>query len=106
MSNKFHEITNEYVEASVASEHYFTAYEGAKYGRITRDEPQGSESLKLLTLCVLVLRNGLTSLGANACLDPSKHNPEHARALARDVAIHQAKGIIAFHWKDMDRGGK
>ncbi len=41
-------ITPEDIEANIASEHYFTAYEGTKYGRITRDEPANSEALKAL----------------------------------------------------------
>lgn len=32
-------VTPADIEGVIASEHYFTAYGGAKYGRLTRDEP-------------------------------------------------------------------
>ena len=54
-------VTPADIEANIASEHYFTAYGGAEYARITRDELKDSDALKMLTFCVLVLRNGSPS---------------------------------------------
>jgi hypothetical protein len=82
-------VTPADIEASIASEHCFTAYGGAKYGRITRDEPADSEALKLLTFCVLVLRNGFTVAGQSACASPENFDPEMGRKIARENAIEK-----------------
>lgn len=76
-------ITPADIEANIASEHYFTAYGGAKYGRITRDEPQNSDALKLLTFCVLVLRNGFTVTGESACASPENFKIARQNAVAK-----------------------
>ena len=79
-------ITPADIDAQIVSEHYFTAYQGAKSGRITRDEPVNSESLKTLTFCVLVLRNGFTVTGESACASPENFDAEIGRKIARDNA--------------------
>ena len=89
-------ITPADVEANIASEHYFTAYGGAKYGRITRDEPQDSEALKLLTFCVLVLRNGFTVTGESACASPENFDAEIGRKIARENAINKIWPLMGY----------
>lgn len=80
------------LEADLSSEHYFTAYAGAKYGRVTSDEPQDSELLKLQTFCVLVLRNGATFTGQSICESKEVFDPEIGRKLARASAVAKALG--------------
>ena len=85
---------------NIASEHFFTAYGGAKYGRITRDEPQDSESLKLLTICVLVLSNGFTVVGTSACASPENFNAETGRKIARENAVREIWPLLGFVLKE------
>lgn len=57
-------------------------------------------ALELLTICVLVLRNGFTVVGKSACADPSNFDAELGRKLARDDAEHQAWGYLGFRLRD------
>jgi len=89
-------ITPADIEAAIASEHYFTAYGGAKYGRITRDEPKDSGALKLLTFCVLVLRNGFTVTGESACASPENFDAELGRKIARQNAVAKVWPLMGY----------
>ncbi len=89
-------ITPSDIEANIASEHYFTAYGGAKYGRITRDEPRDSEALKLLTFCVLVLQNGFTVTGESACASPENFDAELGRKIARQNAVAKVWPLMGY----------
>ena len=82
-------VTPNDIQNVIQSEHYFTAYAGAKYGRITRDEPINSDALKLLTFCVLVLRNGFTVTGESACASPKNFDAEIGKKIARQNAINK-----------------
>lgn len=84
------------LETNIASVHYFTAAEGDEAHRI-KNEPDdykamtpAPQSLKLLTLCVLVLQNGFTVIGKSACASPENFNPE----LGKDLAYANAKNQI------------
>lgn len=89
-------ITPADIEANIASEHYFTAYGGAKWGRITRDEPKDSDALKLLTFCVLVLRNGFTVTGESACASPENFDAEIGRKIARANAVQKIWPLMGY----------
>lgn len=92
-------ITPADIDANIASEHYFTAYGGAKYGRITRDEPEDSDALKLLTFCVLVLRNGFTVTGESACASPENFDAEIGRKVARANAMQKIWPLMGYELK-------
>jgi hypothetical protein len=65
-------VTPSRVEATIRSEHYFTAYEG-RLGALAnetyeaREKPHDADAdlvpLQLLTFCVLVLENGFSVTG-------------------------------------------
>jgi len=76
-------ITPTDIEAAIASEHCFTAAEAAKCGG-TEPHP-----LDLLTICVLVLRNGFTVTGESACASPENFNAEIGRQIARQNAVQK-----------------
>jgi hypothetical protein len=93
-------VTTADIEANIASEHYFTAYGGAKWGRVTRDEPKNSDALKLLTFCVLVLGNGFTVTGESACVSPENFDPELGRKIARQNAIDKLWPLMGYALRD------
>lgn len=99
-------ITMEDIEANITSEHYFTAYAGAKSGRITRDEPENAEALKLLTFCVLVLRNGFTVTGQSACVSLENFNAEVGRKIALEDAIDKMWPLMGYALKEKLAEGK
>ena len=85
-------VTPADIEANIASEHYFTAADGALgYLSAADADPVAAfnslpESLSLLTFCVLVLRNGFTVTGESACASPENFNAEIGRKIARENA--------------------
>jgi hypothetical protein len=92
-------VTPTDIEANIASEHYFTAYDGAKYGSILRSEPTDSASLKLLTFCILVLHNGFTVTGESACASPENFNAEIGRKIARNNAVNKIWPLMGYELK-------
>jgi hypothetical protein len=92
-------VTPADIEANIASEHYFTAYGGAKYARITRDEPKDSAALKLLTFCVLVLQNGFTVTGESACASPENFDAEIGQKIARQNAVNKIWPLMGYELK-------
>lgn len=73
-------ITPVDIEANIASEHYFNAGDAAYPGDVATDP---YEQLRLLTFCVLVLKNGFTVTGESACVSPENVDAEIGRKTAR-----------------------
>nr|ELR5149101.1 hypothetical protein [Providencia rettgeri] len=86
-------ITPDHIEGVIASEHYFTAASGvvgeAALLKAGIDYSEITESLKLLTFCVLVLKNGFTVTGESACASPENFNEEIGRKIARQNAVNK-----------------
>lgn len=88
-------VTGKHIEDIIVSEHYFTGYDGiggdgawAKY-KSTLDLRSSHESLKLITFCVLVLKNGFTVTGESACASPENFDAEIGRKIARENAVNK-----------------
>lgn len=86
-------LTPTSIKAVIASEHYFTAADGVA-GQV--DDGQAGdvlaslpESMKLLTFCVLVLKNGFTVTGKSACAIPENFYANIGRKVAFDDAFNQ-----------------
>lgn len=93
-------ITPAHIEASIASEHYFTAADGYKgchvtsKGILATDPPA---ELSLLTFCVLVLHNGTKIVGINyGAIDPAQHSVQRGREEARKHAIEQIWPLLGY----------
>lgn len=69
------------------------------FERVTgwRDAP---EALKLLTFCVLVLRNGFTVTGESACASPENFDAELGRIIARQNAVQKMWPLMGYALKD------
>ena len=97
-ADKAPRVTPADIEANIASEHYFTAADGA------RMSPDGNwpihnlntGSLGLLTFCVLVLRNGFTVVGHSACASPENFNAEIGRRIARENAVQKIWPLMGY----------
>lgn len=88
-------VTGKHIEDIIVSEHYFTGYDGiggdgawAKY-KSALDLRSSHESLKLITFCVLVLKNGFTVTGESACASPGNFDAEIGRKIARENAVNK-----------------
>lgn len=87
-------VTPADIEAAISSEHYFTAADGAACaGGLTMPKP---EALKLLTFCVLVLKNGFTVTGESACADARNFNDELGRRIARTHAVEKIWPLLGY----------
>ncbi|GHC72700.1 hypothetical protein GCM10007320_08750 [Pseudorhodoferax aquiterrae] len=90
-------VNEERLASVIASEHYFTAWEGAQLAywgdsdpanpKPAEGQPDKDGPLGLLTFCVLVLRNGFTVTGESACASPENFNAEIGRRIARENAV-------------------
>lgn len=105
-ASKAPRVTPQDVEASIASEHYFTADEGVIGERFFdgaySDELRGGrpECLRLLTFCVLVLDNGFTVTGESACASPENFDAEIGRKVARQNAVSKVWPLLGFRLRD------
>ena len=96
------------IEANIFSEHYFTAADGAMSAdaiSLPRYDP-ALLPLDLLTLCVLVLRNGFTVTGESACVSPSNFDAEIGRKIARQHAVDKVWMLEGYLLRDrLSRAG-
>ena len=54
------------------------------------------ESLKCLTVCVLVLKNGFTVVGKSACASPENYDAELGAKIAREDARKQIWALEGY----------
>ena len=104
-------ITPQHIEDVIKSEHCFTAYDGiggegamATY-KSALDLTESQEALKLLTFCVLVLRNGFTVTGESACASPENFDAEIGRKIARQNAVQKIWPLLGFRLRDQLAAG-
>ena len=101
-SNVAPRITPADIEANIESWWYFTAADGvqgaAAAGVLYSEQPPvgASSTLRLLTFCVLVLRNGFTVTGESACASPENFNAEIGRRIARENAVAKIWPLLGF----------
>ena len=100
-------VTLAELQANISSEFFFTAndgIEGAKsrhgqYQSIRHDDNAAEISTRLLTFCVLVLKNGFTVTGESACASPENFNTETGRKIARENAVQKIWPLMGYELK-------
>ena len=92
-------ITPQDLQDNIASEHYFTAREGCEGECGGNGGPYPIE-LGLLTICVLVLRNGFTVTGESACASPENFDAEIGRKIARQNAEQKIWPLMGYALKE------
>ncbi len=94
-------VTLAQLEDTIAGEHYFTAWDGAiqATGGVSEVDNPLTDHLKLLTFCVLVLKNGFTVTGESACASPENYNEKIGRELARKQAIGKVWPLLGYELK-------
>ena len=78
------------IESCIIDEFYFTAEQG--YQRSNEDQGIPADAyakLKLLTFCVLVLRNGFTVVGQSACVSRDNFDADKGKKIARANAAQK-----------------
>jgi hypothetical protein len=95
-------ITIEDIEDNIDTEVYFTAQHGVEGAlsslQLHSRHPVGLQAgnLSLLTLCVLVLRNGFMATGESACASPENFDAEMGRKLARANAVRKIWPLMGY----------
>lgn len=93
-------ITPNDIEAAIVHETYINAGEAALiYDPSFRRDgplPDAAASLDLLTICILVLKNGFTVVGKSACASPENFDAELGRKIARDDAKRQIWALEGY----------
>lgn len=85
-------VTPQLIDAAIASEHYFTALQGARMAGLDGAtdgyavQPHSPE-LGRLTFCVLVLRNGFIVTGESSCTVIENFDAELGRKISRQNAV-------------------
>lgn len=83
-------VTPQHIESIIAECHYINVGESVQAGWPDKSAMDDcSPALNLLTICVLVLRNGFTVTGESACASPENFDAEIGRKIARDNAVQK-----------------
>lgn len=94
-------VTPADIEANITETVYFTGSDGR--AGATKCGHSG-DPLRLLTFCVLVLRNGFTVVGKSACASPENFNAELGRRIAREDAVEQMWPLMGYALKERLHG--
>lgn len=99
------QIEADCIEANISSEAYFTADEGVLgaykthndvYQTVRHDDMLMQRHLELLTICVLVLKNGFTVIGESACVSRESFDADKGRKYARENAIEKIWPLMGY----------
>ena len=97
-------VTPDDIEANIVGEHYFTAAQGDQQAQEDayegRSVQENASPLRLLTFCVLVLRNGFTVTGESACASPENFDAELGRKIARQNAVQKLWPLMGYALKE------
>lgn len=94
-------ITPTDIEDNIDSEFCFTAGSAiSKLLGLDAAETAGERGpLGLLTLCVLVLKNGFTVTGESACASPENFDAEMGQKIARQNAVAKIWPLMGYELK-------
>ena len=109
-------VTPADIEANIKAEIFFTALDGAAeaagdarshHNRVKDDADVADvhQALRLLTFCVLVLRNGFTVTGESACASPENFDAEIGRKIARQNAVQKIWPLMGYELRTKLAGG-
>ena len=88
-------ITPADLEANIASEWYINAGDGVVPDDFHPPVP-ANHPLRLLTFCVLVLKNGFTVTGESACASPENFDAELGKKIARQNAVAKVWPLMGY----------
>lgn len=90
-------VTPADIEAEIAHEYYGS---GSDFHDPADGREEDRTTLKCLTFCVLVLKNGFTVTGESACASPENFDAEIGRKIARQNAIAKIWPLLGFSLRD------
>lgn len=92
-------VTPADIDAAIESEWYINAGDAIKPDGF--HPPVGAANpLRLLTFCVLILKNGFTVTGESACASAANFDDEIGRRIARKNAVEKIWPLLGFRLRD------
>lgn len=92
------------IEAAIAMRFDTTADQAMRHAASTAapdvEVPRPLEQLGLLSICLLVMRNGFTIIGKSAPASPENFNAELGKKLAYEDCIRQLWPLMGFALRD------
>jgi len=96
------------LEANISTLAYFTAGDAVIYLCLPEidklvleeDDRDNRQSLDVLTICLLVTRNGFTLIGKSAPASPDNFDPVLGRKLAYEDAVRQLWPLMGYALRD------
>lgn len=93
-------VTPADIEANIDGEYYFTAEQGVQAAMGDQDELTRltgmHAELRVLTFCVLHLKNGFTVTGESACASLENFDAEIGRKIARQNAVQKIWPLMGY----------
>lgn len=93
-----------HIEAAIGARFDFNASDAifhlATNGAIPPANPTDVSPLRLLSVCLLVMKNGYTMVGKSACASPENFNAEFGKKLAYEDAIRQLWPLMGYALRD------
>lgn len=91
-------VTPSDIEANISAVHYFSAAQGvAGAGGVVNSD---DDSLRLLTFCVIELKNGFTVTGESACASPENFDYEIGCKISRQNAVAKIWPLMGYELKE------
>lgn len=98
--NRGPRVTPADIEAAIAYENFHVASQAPQS---RHDYPL---SMDLLTICVLVLKNGFTVVGTSACVSPENFDAEIGKRIARQDAVRQIWPLLGYALREQVADGR
>lgn len=83
------------IKSAIAAQYDFTADKA-----VAAMGSPVAEPLKLLSICILVMRNGFTVVGKSAPASPENYNAELGQKFAYEDAVRQLWPLMGFALRD------
>ena len=95
-------VTPADLEANVIDELYFTARDASIGLDVSPDDRPmtAAQAHRLLTFCVLTLRNGFTVTGESACASPENFDAGLGKKIARANAVNKIWPLMGYALKE------
>lgn len=84
-------VTEEMVKDNIAAVNYFTAADG-----VNMTDAPTHPAHRLLTFCIIVLKNGFTVTGESACASPANFNKEIGESIAYQQAFNKIWALMGY----------
>ncbi len=92
-------VTPDDIAANIASEWYINAGDGVVPDDFQPPVP-ANHPLRLLTFCVLVLKNGFTVTGESACASPENFDADLGKKIAKQNAVAKMWPLMGYALKE------